>query len=84
MISFGKLKSDLHQSHFALKQFAEVLDRRHLIAFGAGNAFHGLRATIDLPFCCVIDDTPGYADQSIDGLRIESTVALTQRVREDL
>ncbi len=84
MISFGKLKSDLHQAPFALKQFAELLDRRHLIAFGAGNAFHGLRATIDLPFCCVIDDTPGYADQSVDGLRIESTAALTQRGREDL
>jgi hypothetical protein len=84
MISFGKLKSDLHQAPFALKQFAELLDRRHLIAFGAGNAFHGLRATIDLPFCCVIDDTPDYAGQWTDGLPIEGTASLAKRSRKDL
>jgi hypothetical protein len=84
MISFSKFKSDLHHAPFALTQFAELLDRRHLIAFGAGNAFHGLRATIDLPFCVVIDDTPGYAGQSVDGLAIQSTAALAQRPKEDL
>jgi len=84
MISFSKFKSDLHQAPFALKEFAGLLDRPHLIAFGAGNAFHGLRAIIDLPFCCVIDDTPDYAGQSTDGLPIEETASLAKRAREDL
>jgi len=84
MISFSKFKSDLHQAPFALKEFAGLLDRPRLIAFGAGNAFHGLRATIDLPFYGVIDDTPGYAGQSVDRLSIKTTAALVQTAREDL
>lgn len=73
MISFSKFKFDLDQAPFVLKEFASLLDRPQLIAFGAGNAFHGLRTTIDLPFCVVIDDTAGYAGQSVDGLSIQST-----------
>ena len=84
MISFSKFKSDLHQAPFALKEFAGLLDRPRLIAFGAGNAFHGLRATIDLPFYGVIDDTPGYAGQSVDRLSIKTAAALAQTAREDL
>ena len=67
-----------------LKQFASLLDRPQLIAFGAANAFHGLRGTIDLPFCYVLDDTPGYAGQSVDALPIKLTAALAQMTREKL
>jgi len=84
MIPFNKFKSELKQAPFALKEFADLLERPHLIAFGAGNAFHGLRTTIDLPFCGVVDDTPGYAGQSVDGLSINSTAALAQMAREKL
>jgi hypothetical protein len=84
MISFSKFKSNLERAPFVLKEFAELLDRPQLIAFGAGNAFHGLRATIDLPFCGVIDDTAGYAGQSVGGLPIKTTAVLAQTAREDL
>ena len=84
MTSFSKFKSELDRAPFVLKQFASLLDRPQLIAFGAGNAFHGLHATIDLPFCGVVDDTPGYAGQSVDGLPIKSTTALAQMAREKL
>jgi Macrocin-O-methyltransferase (TylF) len=84
MISFSKFKSELDRAPFVVKQFASLLDRPHLIAFGAGNAFHGLRATIDLPFCYVLDDTPAYAGQSVDGLPIKSTAALSQMIRDKL
>ena len=84
MISFGKFRSDLDQAPFVLKEFARLLDRPRLIAFGAGNAFHGLRATIEMPFYEVIDDTPGYAGKSVDGLPIKTTAALAQTAREDL
>jgi hypothetical protein len=84
MISFSKFKSELDRTPLVLKQFASLLDRPQLIAFGAGNAFHGLRATIDLPFCGVVDDTAGYAGRSVDGLPIKSTVSLAQMAREKL
>jgi hypothetical protein len=84
MISFSKFKSNLERAPFVLKEFAGLLDRPHLIAFGAGNAFHGLRAAIDLPLCGVIDDTPGYADQLVDGLPVKTTAALAQTAGDDL
>jgi hypothetical protein len=60
MFSFSKFKSDLDQAPFVLNGFAGLLDRPHVIALGTGNAFDGLRATIDLPFLRVIDDTLGF------------------------
>jgi hypothetical protein len=83
-IPFSELKLRLRHTHFALTSFAELLNNPRLIAFGAGNAFHGLRATLELPFCAVVDDTPGYAGQTTDGLPVESTAALAQRAKEDL
>jgi hypothetical protein len=84
MIGFNELKLELEQRPFVLKKFAPLLDRPELLAFGAGNAFHGLRATIDLPFSALMDDTPGYAGQSIGRLSIESTSLLTERTKENL
>jgi hypothetical protein len=83
-ISFSTFKSQLEQAPFVLKEFGGLLDRPQLIAFGAGNAFHGLRATIDLPFCCVLDDTPGYAGQWVGGLPVKSTAALGKMARDKL
>jgi hypothetical protein len=84
ILPFVQLKAALVQGSFALSSFRNLLDRPHLIAFGAGNAFHGLRATIDLPFAAVIDDSPGYAGRSIDDVPVESTASLAQKTREAL
>jgi hypothetical protein len=53
---------------------------RRWIAFGAGTAFLGLRATQpELPFSSLVDDTPGYAGLRLDGLPISSSAALAQQ-----
>jgi len=57
---FPELKLSLQQRRFALTSFAELLREPQPVAFGGGNAFQGLRAAVDLPFCAVVDDTPGY------------------------
>jgi hypothetical protein len=62
---FPELKLSLQQRRFALTSFAELLREPQPVAFGGGNAFQGLRAAVDLPFCAVVDDTPGYA--TVDG-----------------
>lgn len=56
--------------NFSMFTNASWAARKRWIAYGAGNALLGLRAIQHLPFAYVVDDTPGFSGQQIDGLTI--------------
>ena len=58
--------------------------RKKLAAYGAGNALLGLRAVHDLAIDYVIDDTPGYSGQKVDGLDIYPSSHLKDQNRAEL
>jgi hypothetical protein len=84
MIATAKLKKAVREGSYSLTKFPRIFEAPRLIAFGAGNAFLGLQATVELPFCAVVDDTPGYAGRTIAGLEVMPSECLAAENKDEL